>query len=186
MAWMFGDDAGGKIDRGEAKVQTEGVRDKPDCRDDGQGFGADGRPQSPSRNLQSLVDARTLIRTFGTCRSGSGPRPARTPFPNSRVPTMTALLASTGMLITAVASMLDVASMAQVLDMAGETVQTLEDATGPIGWNFLRFLIARSEPTDVPRSQGVKKTLDRILESVNGVADEFEKTIEQAWGRTVD
>ena len=34
--------------------------------------------------------------------------------------------------------------------------------------------------------QVVKKTLDRIMESVNGVADEFEKTIQQAWGREVD
>ncbi len=32
-------------------------------------------------------------------------------------------------------------------------------------------------------SQVVKKTLVRIMESVNGVADEFEKTIQQAWGR---
>jgi chromosome partitioning protein len=138
--------------------------------------------------------------------------------------TMTALLASTGLLITVVPSMLDVASMAQFLEMAGETVQTLEEAAGPIDWNFLKFLIARYEPTDVPQaqmagflrsilldqvlttpmlkstaisdagmtqqtiyeldpSQVVKKTLVRILESVNGVADEFEKTIQQAWGR---
>lgn len=138
--------------------------------------------------------------------------------------TMTALLASTGLLITVVPSMLDVASMAQFLEMAGETVQTLEEAAGPIDWNFLKFLIARYEPTDVPQSQMagflrsilldqvlttpmlkstaisdagmtqqtiyeldpsqvVKKTLTRILESVNGVADEFEKTIQQAWGR---
>ncbi|MEP2640690.1 plasmid partitioning protein RepA [Roseobacter sp.] len=138
--------------------------------------------------------------------------------------TMTALLASTGLLITVVPSMLDVASMAQFLEMAGETVQTLEDATGPIDWNFLKFLVARYEPTDVPQSQMagflrsilldqvlttpmlkstaisdagmtqqtiyeldpsqvVKKTLVRILESVNGVADEFEKAIQQGWGR---
>ena len=138
--------------------------------------------------------------------------------------TMTALLASTGLLITVVPSMLDVASMAQFLEMAGETVKTLEEAAGPIDWNFLKFLIARYEPTDVPQSQMagflrsilldqvlttpmlkstaisdagmtqqtiyeldpsqvVKKTLTRILESVNGVADEFEKTIQQAWGR---
>ena len=138
--------------------------------------------------------------------------------------TMTALLASTGLLITVVPSMLDVASMAQFLEMAGETVQTLEEVTGPVDWNFLKFLIARYEPTDVPQSQMagflrsilldqvfttpmlkstaisdggmtqqsiyeldpsqvVKKTLVRILESVNGVADEFEKTIQQAWGR---
>lgn len=140
--------------------------------------------------------------------------------------TMTALLASTGLLITVVPSMLDVASMAQFLEMAGETVRTLEEATGPIDWSFLKYLVARFEPTDVPQSQMagflrsilldqvlttpmlkstaisdagmtqqtiyelepsqvVKKTLDRILESVNGVADEFEKTIQQAWGRSV-
>ena len=141
--------------------------------------------------------------------------------------TMTALLASTGLLITVVPSMLDVASMAQFLEMAGETVRTLEEATGPIDWSFLKYLVARFEPTDVPQSQMagflrsilldqvlttpmlkstaisdagmtqqtiyelepsqvVKKTLDRILESVNGVADEFEKTIQRAWGRTVE
>jgi chromosome partitioning protein len=141
--------------------------------------------------------------------------------------TMTALLASTGLLITVVPSMLDVASMAQFLEMAGETVRTLEEATGPIDWSFLKYLVARFEPTDVPQSQMagflrsilldqvlntpmlkstavsdagmtqqtvyelepsqvVKKTLDRILESVNGVADEFEKTIQQVWGRTVE
>jgi chromosome partitioning protein len=32
-------------------------------------------------------------------------------------------------------------------------------------------------------NQVVRKTLDRILESVNGMADEFEKIIQQAWGR---
>ena len=141
--------------------------------------------------------------------------------------TMTALLASTGLLITVVPSMLDVASMAQFLEMAGETVRTLEEATGPIDWKFLKFLIARYEPTDVPQSQMagflrsilldqvlntpmlkstaisdagmtqqsiyelepsqvVRKTLDRIMESVNGVADEFEKSIQQGWGRETD
>ena len=35
-------------------------------------------------------------------------------------------------------------------------------------------------------SQVVKKTRDRILESVNGVADEFEKTIQAAWGRKAE
>nr|WP_233557190.1 plasmid partitioning protein RepA [Gemmobacter lutimaris] len=138
--------------------------------------------------------------------------------------TMSALLASTGLLITVVPSMLDVASMAQFLEMAGETVRTLEESTGPTDWRFLKFLIARYEPTDVPQAQMagflrsilleqvlntpmlkstaisdagmtqqtiyeldpnqvVRKTLDRILESVNGVADEFEAVIQQAWGR---
>jgi chromosome partitioning protein len=141
--------------------------------------------------------------------------------------TMTALLASTGLLITVVSSMLAVASMAQFWEMAGETVRALEEAAGPIHWNFLKFLIARYEPTDVPQSQMagflrsilldqvlttpmlkstaisdagmtqqtiyeiepsqvLKKTLDRILESVNGVADEFETVIQTAWGREAD
>ena len=138
--------------------------------------------------------------------------------------TMTALLASTGLLITVVPSMLDVASMAQFMEMAGETVRTLEESTGPTDWKFLKFLIARYEPTDVPQSQMagflksilldqvlhtpmlkstaisdagmtqqtvyelepaqvVRKTLDRILESVNGVANELEVIIQHAWGR---
>lgn len=138
--------------------------------------------------------------------------------------TMTALLASTGLLITVVPSMLDIASMAQFLEMAGETVSTLEEVSGPTDWRFLKFLVARYEPTDVPQSQMagflrsilldqvlntpmlkstaisdagmtqqtiyeidpahvVRRTLERILESVNGVADEFEHVIQQAWGR---
>lgn len=138
--------------------------------------------------------------------------------------TMSSLLASTGLLITVVPSMLDVASMAQFLEMAGETVRTLEESTGPTDWRFLKFLIARYEPTDVPQAQMagflrsilldqvlhtpmlkstaisdagmtqqtiyeldpnqvVRKTLDRILESVNGMADEFERIIQHAWGR---
>lgn len=138
--------------------------------------------------------------------------------------TMTALLASTGLLITVVPSMLDVASMAQFLEMAGETVRTLEEVSGPTDWRFLKFLVARYEPTDVPQSQMagflrsilleqvlntpmlkstaisdagmtqqtiyeidpsqvVRRTLERIMESVNGVADEFEQVIQHAWGR---
>ena len=140
--------------------------------------------------------------------------------------TMSALLASTGLLITVVPSMLDVASMAQFLEMAGETVRTLEESAGPTDWKFLKFLIARYEPTDVPQAQMagflrsilldqvlmtpmlkstaisdagmtqqtiyeldpgqvVRKTLDRILESVNGAADELEAVIQAAWGRRV-
>lgn len=141
--------------------------------------------------------------------------------------TMSALIASTGLLITVVPSMLDVASMAQFMEMAGETVRTLEEATGPTDWKFLKFLISRYEPTDVPQSQMagflksilleqvlhtpmlkstaisdagmtqqtiyelepsqvVKKTLDRILESVNGVSDELETIIQRAWNRKVE
>ena len=41
--------------------------------------------------------------------------------------------------------------------------------------------IYERDPTQV-----IRKTLDRILESVNGVADEFEKVIQEAWGRRTD
>lgn len=140
--------------------------------------------------------------------------------------TMTALLASTGLLITVVPSMLDIASMAQFLEMAGETIRTLEEVTGPANWQFMKYLITRYESTDVPQSQMagflrtilldqvlttpmlkstaiadagmtqqtiyeidpasvVRKTRDRILESINGLADEFEHVIQQAWGREV-
>ncbi len=140
--------------------------------------------------------------------------------------TMSALLASTGLLINVVPSMLDVASMAQFLEMAGEIVRTLEESAGPTDWRFLKFLISRYEPTDVPQAQMagflrsilldqvlmtpmlkstaisdagmtqqtiyeldpthvVRKTLERILESVNGAADELEAVIQAAWGRNV-
>ncbi|WP_172332587.1 plasmid partitioning protein RepA [Mangrovicoccus sp. HB161399] len=141
--------------------------------------------------------------------------------------TMTALLASTGLVITVVPSMLDIASMAQFMELAGETVKTLEEQAGPTDWKFMKFMIARYEPTDVPQSQMagflksilldqvlhtpmlkstaisdagmtqqtvyelepsqlVRKTRDRIMESVNGVADELEQIIQQAWGRRTD
>ena len=141
--------------------------------------------------------------------------------------TVTALLASTGLLITVVPSMLDIASMAQFMELAGETVKTLEEQAGPTDWKFMKFMIARYEPTDVPQSQMagflksilldqvlhtpmlkstaisdagmtqqtiyelepghiVRKTRDRIMESVNGVADELEQIIQQAWGRRTD
>ncbi|MBE3638841.1 plasmid partitioning protein RepA [Mangrovicoccus algicola] len=141
--------------------------------------------------------------------------------------TMTALLASTGLLITVIPSMLDIASMAQFMELAGETVRTLEEQAGPTDWKFMKFMIARYEPTDVPQSQMagflksilldqvlhtpmlkstaisdagmtqqtvyelepgqiVRKTRDRIMESLNGVADELETIIQQAWGRRTD
>lgn len=138
--------------------------------------------------------------------------------------TMTALFASTGLVITVIPSMLDIASMAQFLELAGVTVRTLEETTGPTEWKFMKYLISRFEPTDVPQSQMagflrsilldqvmtnavlkstaisdagmtqqtiyeldpssmVRKTMDRILESLNGVADELEAEIQKAWGR---
>lgn len=140
--------------------------------------------------------------------------------------TLTALIASTGLLITVIPSMLDIASMSQFMALASDVVREIETHTGPVEWDFMRFLISRYEPTDVPQTQMagflrsilldqvlhtpvlkstaisdagmtqqtiyeveptmfVKKTLDRILESVNGAADELEGVIHKAWRREV-
>ena len=139
--------------------------------------------------------------------------------------TLTALAASTGLVVTVVPSMLDIASMSQFLKLAAETVETVEDAIGKrVSWDFVKFLITRYEPSDGPQtqmagylrailgdqvltqpmlkstaisdagmtqqtiyevdpSQLVRKTLERAITSMNGVADELETVIQAAWGR---
>ncbi len=68
--------------------------------------------------------------------------------------TLTALAASTGMLVTVVPSMLDIASMSQFLKLASETVEAVEDAIGrKVTWDFVKFLITRYEPSDGPQTQ---------------------------------
>lgn len=138
--------------------------------------------------------------------------------------TLTALVAATGILITVIPSMLDIASMSQFMALASELVRQIEPVAD-IDWDFMRFLISRYEPSDVPQTQMagflrsillnqvlhtpllkstaisdagmtqqtiyevdprlfVRKTLDRILESANGVADEVEEIIrKETWGR---
>ena len=139
--------------------------------------------------------------------------------------TLTALAASTGLLVTVVPGMLDIASMSQFLKLASETVKAVEEAIGRnVTWDFVKFLITRYEPSDGPQtqmagylrsilagqvmtepmlkstaisdagmtqqtvyevdpSQFIRKTIDRALSSMNGVADELEQTIQMAWGR---
>lgn len=68
--------------------------------------------------------------------------------------TLTALAASTGLLVTVVPGMLDIASMSQFLKLASETVAAVEDATGrTVTWDFVKFLITRYEPSDGPQTQ---------------------------------
>jgi chromosome partitioning protein len=139
--------------------------------------------------------------------------------------TLTALSASTGLLVTVVPGMLDIASMSQFLKLASETIRAVEDAIGRrVTWDFVKFLITRYEPSDGPQTQMagylrsilagqvmteqmlkstaisdagmtqqtiyevdpnqfIRKTIDRAMTSVNGVADELEQTIQMAWGR---
>lgn len=67
--------------------------------------------------------------------------------------TMSALCASTGVLITVVPNMLDVASMSQFLQMSADLLDVVSQAGASMEFDFLRFLINRYEPNDGPQQQ---------------------------------
>ena len=67
--------------------------------------------------------------------------------------TMSALCASTGVLITVVPNMLDVASMSQFLQMSADLLDVVSRAGASMQFDFLRFLINRYEPNDGPQQQ---------------------------------
>tara|TARA_R110002020_G_scaffold233050_26_gene444822 strand:+ start:5247 stop:6428 length:1182 start_codon:yes stop_codon:yes gene_type:complete len=69
--------------------------------------------------------------------------------------TLSALCASTGMLITVVPNMLDVASMSQFLQMSADLLDVVSKAGAQMEFDFLRFLINRYEPSDGPQQQVV-------------------------------
>ena len=69
--------------------------------------------------------------------------------------TMSALCASTGVLITIVPNMLDIASMAQFLQMSADLLDVVSNAGASMEFDFLRFLINRYEPNDGPQQQVV-------------------------------
>lgn len=69
--------------------------------------------------------------------------------------TLTALSASTAILITVHPQMLDVMSMCQFLLMMGEVLGTLKRAGANMQLDWLRYLVTRYEPTDGPQSQMV-------------------------------
>jgi chromosome partitioning protein len=69
--------------------------------------------------------------------------------------TMSALCAATGVLITVHPQMLDVMSMSQFLLMMGDVLSHLKNAGGSMGYDWLRYLITRYEPSDGPQTQMV-------------------------------
>jgi len=69
--------------------------------------------------------------------------------------TMAALCASTGLFITVVPNMLDVASMSQFLQMSADLLDVVSNAGAEMDYDFLRFLINRMEPNDGPQQQVV-------------------------------
>lgn len=138
--------------------------------------------------------------------------------------TLTALTASTSVLITIHPQMLDVMSMSQFLLMLGGILQSISKAGARVRLNWFRYLVTRFEPTDGPqiqmvglmqalfpgqvlkspmlkstaisdagitnqslyevdRSQFVRATYDRALESLNAVNEEITSLVHHAWGR---
>jgi chromosome partitioning protein len=67
--------------------------------------------------------------------------------------TMGALNAATGMVVTIHPQMVDVASMSQFLLMTSELVSVIEEAGGQLQYDFLKFLVTRHDPRDVPEQE---------------------------------
>lgn len=67
--------------------------------------------------------------------------------------TMGALNAATGMIVTVHPQMVDVASMSQFLLMTSDLVSVIEEAGGRLEYDFLKFLITRHDPRDVPEQE---------------------------------
>jgi len=67
--------------------------------------------------------------------------------------TLTALTAATSVLITVHPQMLDLMSMSQFLLMLGNITRTIKRAGANVQMDWLRYLITRYEPSDVPQTQ---------------------------------
>ena len=138
--------------------------------------------------------------------------------------TLTALTASTSVLITIHPQMLDVMSMSQFLLMLGGILQSIRKAGAKVRLKWFRYVVTRYEPTDGPqaqmvgfmqalfsaqmlkspmvkstavsdagitnqslyevdRTQFVRATYDRALESLSAVNEEITSLVHEAWGR---
>ena len=67
--------------------------------------------------------------------------------------TLTALAAATSVLITVHPQMLDLMSMSQFLLMLGNITKTIKQVGAHVQMDWLRYLITRYEPTDIPQAQ---------------------------------
>jgi len=67
--------------------------------------------------------------------------------------TLSALAASTGIVLTIHPQMLDVASMSQFLNMLSGLLSAVREAGAELRYDFLRYLVTRYEPHDGPQQQ---------------------------------
>jgi chromosome partitioning protein len=83
--------------------------------------------------------------------------------------TLSALCASTSVIVTVHPQMLDVASMSQFLFMTSDLLGVVREAGGTLNFDFLRYLVTRFEPNDGPQAQivGFLRSLfgERVLTS---------------------
>ena len=85
--------------------------------------------------------------------------------------TMGALNAATALLVTIHPQMVDVASMSQFLLMTSDVMSVIEDAGGKLDYDFIRYVVTRHDPNDVPETQIVA-----LLRSLFG-ADVLKATV---------
>jgi len=138
--------------------------------------------------------------------------------------TLTALTASTSVLITVHPQMLDILSMSQFLLMLGGILRSIKGVGAAVKLKWFRYLVTRYEPTDGPqaqmvgfmqamfagnmlshhmlkstaisdagitkqtlyeveKSQFIRATYERAVESMNAVNSEIADLIHSAWGR---
>lgn len=69
--------------------------------------------------------------------------------------TLSALCASTSMIVTVHPQMLDVSSMSQFLLMTNDLLSVVEEAGGGLKYDFIRYLVTRYEPQDGPQTKVV-------------------------------
>ncbi|KQT62238.1 MULTISPECIES: plasmid partitioning protein RepA [unclassified Aureimonas] len=67
--------------------------------------------------------------------------------------TVGALNAATAMLVTIHPQMVDVASMSQFLLMTADLMAVIEEAGGTLDFDFVRYVVTRHDPNDVPEAQ---------------------------------
>ena len=64
--------------------------------------------------------------------------------------TMGALNAATSMLVTVHPQMVDISSMSQFLLMSSDLMSVIEEAGGQLSYDFIRYVVTRHDPRDVP------------------------------------
>jgi len=80
--------------------------------------------------------------------------------------TMGAIHAASSMLVTIHPQMVDVASMSQFLLMTSDLISVIENAGGDLNFDFIRYVITRHDPRDVPEQEIIALLRDVFKDDV--------------------